>query len=153
MKKTCVVLTGALFALGVPLWVGVGQAQQTAAGQAGQKLDEAGQAIKRGLQTAGEKVREGFAKTQEAVHNMGIESRVYGRLHWDKALTASSLELDVKAGVVTLRGAVPDSAAKVKAVTLAADTVGVTQVIDQLTVLVPPRTVPARAPATALPKR
>jgi osmotically-inducible protein OsmY len=77
---------------------------------------------------------------------------VYGRLHWDKALSDASIELSVSSGVVTLRGAVPDTAAKAKAVTLAAETVGVTQVIDELMVSLAPRTVPATTPATAVPK-
>jgi hyperosmotically inducible protein len=152
MKKAYVALATALVALALPFWGGVGNAQQTAAEKAGQKLDEAGRAIKKGFQTAGEKVREGFDKTREGVHNMGVESRVYGRLHWDKALTNSSFELQVSSGVVTLRGAVPDAAAKAKAVTLTADTVGVTQVVDELTVQLAPRTVPATTPGTALPK-
>ena len=43
---------------------------------------------------------------------MDVASRVYGRLHWDKTLTTSTLDLDVKGGVATLRGAVPDAKAK-----------------------------------------
>jgi len=39
--------------------------------------------------------------------------------------------------VITLRGVVPDDAARSKAVTLAAETVGVNRVINQLTVLRP----------------
>jgi hyperosmotically inducible protein len=143
MRKTFGIVAVTSLALAVVSWVGVGRAQQGAAGKAGEKLDEAGRVIKRGLQNAGETVREGFAKTREAVHGMGVESRVYGRLHWDKALNASSLDLVVRDGIVTLRGAVPDTAAKEKAVALTRDTVGVTLVIDQLTVLPPPRTVPA----------
>jgi hyperosmotically inducible protein len=139
----------ATLALAVAACAGGARAQQGPGEKAGEKLDEAGRVIKRGLQNAGETVREGFAKTREAVHGMGVESRVYGRLHWDKALTASTLDLDVKAGgILTLRGAVPDAAAKAQAVALARDTVGVTQVIDQLTILPPPRTLPATPPAT-----
>ncbi|MBX6315341.1 MAG: BON domain-containing protein [Isosphaeraceae bacterium] len=131
-------------AVAAALGTGVSPAHQGAAEKAGERLDEAGRAIKRGLQNAGEKVREGFAKTRTSVHDMGVLSRVYSRLHWDKALTTSLLEVDVQAGgITTLRGSVPDAASKAKAVALTKDTVGVTQVIDQLTVLPPPRTVPA----------
>ena len=75
-----------------------------------------------------------FHKTRESVQGMGIMARVYGRLHWDKALYSSSLTVRVEEGAIVLRGAVPNAAAKVKAVALAADTVGVNKVVDELTV-------------------
>ena len=66
---------------------------------------------------------------------MNVEARVYGRLHWDKLLTTSSLSLSVEArGIATLRGAVPNAEAKKRAVELAANTVGVSRVIDQLVI-------------------
>jgi hypothetical protein len=68
---------------------------------------------------------------------MGVYSRVYSRIHWDKTLHASNVLLRAEGGLITLRGVVPDDAAKTKAVTLAAETVGVTRVINQLTVLHP----------------
>ena len=73
---------------------------------------------------------------------MDIASARYGRLHWDKTLTTSTLDLDVQGGIATLRGTVPDAKAKVKAVELAEDTVGVSKVIDQLTIQPAPRTTP-----------
>jgi hyperosmotically inducible protein len=64
-----------------------------------------------------------------------VESRVYGRIHWDKALTDAMIELETQQdGVVTMRGVVPSASAKAKAVTLAQETFGVTQVVDQLTI-------------------
>jgi osmotically-inducible protein OsmY len=141
-----------MLAIAAAIGTGISRAQQGAAERAGERLDEAGRAIKRGLQDAGEKVREGFAKTRTSVHDMGVLSRVYSRLHWDKALTTSLLEVDVQAGgITTLRGSVPDAAAKAKAVTLAMDTVGVTRVIDRLAVLPAPRTIPAKPTATPKP--
>ena len=73
--------------------------QEGVAAKAGEKLDEFGRAIRRGLYDAeetvrgglnktGDTVREGFAKTKESVQGMGLVPRVYGRLHWDKASTA-----------------------------------------------------------------
>ena len=104
-------------------------------GPVGQGLNDAGRAVKRGFQTAGQAVQGGFQKTRTGVHNMEVVSRVYSRLHWDKALTTSNMELEVQAGgVAILTGVVPDEAAKAKALTLTAETVGVIQVVDQLTV-------------------
>ena len=72
---------------------------------------------------------------------MGVESRIYGRLHWDKALTNAPIQLEVQpGGVAVLTGSVPDATAKVKAETLAADTVGVTKVVNQLAVATPSAT-------------
>lgn len=133
--------TGLVLGIGIALaaWAGTARAQEGTGERVGEKvgeaLDRAGQAIRRGVGDAGEAIQHGFARTRTAVHNMGVESRVYGRLHWDKALTDSMIELDTEQnGAVTMRGVVPSAAAKVKAVTLAQETVGVTQVVDQLTI-------------------
>jgi len=121
--------------LGMAGWAGVGHARQEGAGQkAGEKLDEVGRKIKRGLNRAEEAVRESFHKTRESVHSMGVAARVYGRLHWDKALESSTLNVKVEQGVATLTGSVPTAEARTKAVNLTADTVGVNKVVDELTV-------------------
>jgi hyperosmotically inducible periplasmic protein len=122
-------------AIGVAWWGGVGRAQQQGAGEkAGEKLDEVGRKLKRGIDKAEDAVREGFRKTRDSVHSMGVQARVYGRLHWDKALHSSDLHVKIEEGVATLSGSVPTAEAKTKAVLLAAETVGVTKVVDELTV-------------------
>ncbi len=149
MKRFHAVIATGLLPLAIVLGTSLVRAQQDqGAGQtAGQKLDEAGRSIKKGLQNARDAIRDEFSKARDAVHNMSIETRVYGRLHWDKALTTSTLEIDVKSGVVTLRGSVPSARARLKAVELAADTVGITKVIDQLSIQ--PTTNSAPAPASS----
>jgi len=118
---------------------------QGAAKKVGEALDTTGRAIRRGLQGAGETVREGFERTRASVQNMNVVSRVYSRLHWDKSLANAMLDIEVKAGgVVILRGVVNDNEAKARAVSLAADTVGVAKVIDQLSLSVPSRVIPAQ---------
>jgi hypothetical protein len=133
--------------------------QDGAAAKAGEKLDDVGRAIKRGLIDAeeslrdglgktgasvrdglnwtGESVRDGFNKTRESVQGMGLIPRVYGRLHWDKALHSSTLFIKAEGGTVTIRGLVPDDAARAKAVALVKDTVGVSHVIVQISVVSP----------------
>lgn len=125
--------------------------------RAGEKLDEAGKSIRQGLERGfnrtREAVRESFEKTRDKVNDMSIEARVYGRLHWDKMLESSTFDLTSEGpGIVTLRGSVPSVEARKRAVELAADTVGVTRVIDQLTAASPGRpieteTVPGARPA------
>ena len=140
-----------LLGFGLAFWTVASRAQQDpqpegAAAKAGEKIDEFGRAIKKGLLNAeetvreglnktGESVREGFAKTRESVQGMGLVPRVYGRLHWDRALHSSTLFVKAEAGSVTVRGLVPDDASKAKAIALVKDTVGVTHVIDQISVL------------------
>jgi len=131
------------------LIAGVAEAQQGAAGRAGQALDNAGKSIRRGLENA-------FTKTRTAVHDQEVISRVYSRLHWDKTLVGSTLEVEVRdGGVVFLRGSVPDAAAKQRAVVLARDTVGVNQVMDELAIPTTSPTAPTTkpiGPTTGVPK-
>jgi hyperosmotically inducible periplasmic protein len=134
MRRSWRLAVPTMLALCVASWVGIGRAQQEgAAEKAGEKLDNVGRKIKKGLEKAEDAVREGFHRTRESVHGMGVVARVYGRLHWDKALHTSPLTIRVEDGALVLRGAVPNAAAKARAVDLAADTVGVTKVVDELT--------------------
>jgi hypothetical protein len=153
MKKRHAITAMMLFGLGTAFWSLVARAQQDppqdgVAARAGEKLDEVGRAIKKGLENAeetvrdglnktGDSVREGFVKTRETVQGMGLVPRVYGRLHWEKALHSSALFVKAEGGTVTIRGQVPDEAAKAKAIALVKDTVGVTRVIVQLSVATP----------------
>jgi len=110
-------------------------------------IDGAVQSIKRGAQGAGDAIKDQYYKARTSIQNMGISSRVYGRLHWDKALNGSKFDIDVKEdGIATLTGVVADLKAKTKAVELTRDTVGVTQVVDQLTITPPPTVSPAEIP-------
>jgi len=142
MRKTHWALAATLLGAVALAWAGAGRAEQGVGEKVGETLDDAGRVIKRGLQRSGETVREGFARTKVAVNNMGVETRIYGRLHWDKDLNGSLIELEVRnGGVAILRGAVPTAAAKAKAVMLTRDTVGVLQVVDQLSVSPPSRVI------------
>ena len=98
---------------------------------------------RRGAANAGEAIKEKFGKTKDYVRGMEIEGRVYARLHWEKALIGSKIDLaSPKAGVVALNGTVSDAKAKLKAVELTRDTVGVDEVQGHLTIVVPTSTSP-----------
>ena len=100
-----------------------------------EKASSAVNAVKKGVASAEETVKEKYAAAKIAIHNMEVQHRVYARLHWEKALNMSKFEVSMSdKGVATLTGSVADPKAKAKAVELAADTVGVAQVIDELTV-------------------
>ena len=116
-------------------WTSGAQEPKGTGTQIKEKFKGAVQSVKKGVASAEEGVRAQYARARDAVHNMGVQGRVYARLHWDKALNGTKLELHApKEGVIVLRGTVATAKAKAKAVELATDTVGVVDVVDELTV-------------------
>jgi hyperosmotically inducible protein len=128
----------------------VGQDDKTTGEKIKEKAGEIGSTIKRGAVSVEEALKAQFQRARAAVTKMGVESRVYARLHWDKALAGSKIELTApRAGAIRLSGVVPDAKARAKAVELATDTVGVTEVIDNLavqTTATPATPAPGREP-------
>ncbi len=105
--------------------------QPGAAQRVGRKLDEIFKGVSR-------EVRAQFTAARTEVDDLKVESRVYSRLHWDKALTDHDLGVESReGGIVVLYGTVPDPAAQSRAVELARGTVGVDQVVDKLVVIAP----------------
>jgi hyperosmotically inducible periplasmic protein len=104
-----------------------------------------GQRIDRALDRIGTEVREGWEEARGSVNRMGLRARVYSRLHWDKDLQGSTIDIDVQgAESVLLRGSVANEAAKRKAIELARDTVGVTTVLDELAIAPPAQSIEGR---------
>ncbi len=130
-------LTFALLAAAVLGFASTANAQQGIIGRAGEALDNAGRNIRSGVENA-------VANSKAAVHEQDLLARVYSRIHWDKILVGSTLELQVQAdGTVILRGAMTDKVSKDRAILLARDTVGISRVVDEMTVLPPARVIPA----------
>ncbi|WP_422929432.1 BON domain-containing protein [Singulisphaera sp. PoT] len=112
----------------------------------GEKVKNAVQSIERGAKDAGDAVRGQYNKMRTSIHDMGVAGRIYGRIHWDKALADAKIDVDVtKNGVATLTGTVADAKLKAKAADLTRDTVGVTSVVDK--VVISPTTTINDAPA------
>jgi len=94
-----------------------------------------GAQLDRGIDRLSEEFKEGWDSLRKAVDKMGVQGRVYSRLRWDKALAQSAIDVDVEDdSSVVLRGRVDTVETRNRAVQLAEDTVGVEQVLDQLTV-------------------
>src|SRR6185436_16717767 len=109
----------------------VPQAQPGTAAQIGEKID-------RGLNQIGAELSQAWSDVRKSVERMGVQGRVYGRLHWDKALESATLDIDVRDGqVVVLKGQVASANARQKAEQLARDTLGVGSVVNELTVTAP----------------
>ena len=134
-KRPALVLAGVAVATALFVPPLVARAQQGVGARAGSALDNAGRGIRRGVTNA-------FPRARASVHDQEVLARVYSRLHWDKVLVGSTLEIEEQDGGVTvLRGAVVDDAARNRAVILARDTVGVTEVVDEMTLLPPTRVI------------
>jgi osmotically-inducible protein OsmY len=133
MTRTSSILAGVVPA--IALAAGISAAQQPARPTVGERVDNAVQNIKQGAREVGQTVREQAIRAKTSIHDMSVSTRVHGRLHWDKALNGSKIDVVVREdGVTTISGVVPDTKARAKAVELTADTVGVAQVVDQLSV-------------------
>lgn len=100
----------------------------------GNAVDDVVESIKRGARATSETLREQYQRAQVMVRDMGVQTRVYSRLHWDKNLEGSRIDLEFKGGTATLRGTVTNPRARAKAIELARDTVGVDRVEDQMTI-------------------
>lgn len=94
-----------------------------------------GEQLDRGVDRLSSELREGWASLRKSIDRMGVQGRVYSRLRWDKQIATSKIDVDVRdEDIVVLRGRASNAAAKRKATQLAEDTVGVSRVIDELTV-------------------
>lgn len=133
--RTSLAVLGILSLSVIGLATSVGLAQGVAT-RAGQALDGVGRGLRQEAQNVGSALRRRFDSVRTEVNRMGVPSRVYSRLHWDKSLVNSKIEVHpVRGGAVLLRGTVPDTEMKNRALALASETVDVTSVIDELTVL------------------
>jgi len=146
MPQTRWKIAGTLLGAALVASTCVAQEPKKPATDVGKKVDGTIDSIKKRASEASEAVREQYDRARGAVHNMGVAARVYGRLHWDKALNNYKIDVDVKQdGVATITGTVGDAAARLRAVDLTRETVGVASVVDRLVVA---PTTPAAKPVT-----
>jgi hyperosmotically inducible periplasmic protein len=97
-----------------------------------------GEQIDRGLSQIGAELRQAWGEVRQSVEKMGVQGRVYGRLHWDKALDGATFDINVRENnVVVISGKVANAVAKQKAEQLARDTIGVSSVVNELAVTEP----------------
>ena len=102
--------------------------QQGLGEQIGERLDQ-------GVKRLRSELREEWADIRQSVERLGVQGRVFSRLRWDKDIQTSKIDIEVRdTEVVVLRGTVPSAAVQQKAVKLAQDTVGVQEVVNELSV-------------------
>jgi hyperosmotically inducible periplasmic protein len=135
MTKTLTIQGAAALLAVALLGANTSQAQQDPGQDVRDKVDKAVKSIKQGTREITDAARAEFRKVRDRVQEMSTQSRVFSRIHWDQTLNKCAIEVDVQSdGVVFLRGSVADETAKNKAVKLAAETVGVSRVVDELSV-------------------
>ena len=80
------------------------------------------------------KTKDVFSKSGEKITDGWITSRIKTKFMADDTLQASAINVDTRDHVVTLKGAVPTEAARIKAMDLAKEVEGVDRVVDALKV-------------------
>lgn len=84
--------------------------------------------------TLAERAKSGLSKTGEKITDAWITTKVQWFFVGEDVLDNSNINVDTTNKVVTLKGTVPSTAARAKAIELAKTTEGVSSVVDQLTV-------------------
>ena len=84
--------------------------------------------------TVADRISKGLSRTGESVNDAWILTKVKWFHTGADALKGSDVNVDVKDGVVTLKGTVKSEAGRAKAIALAKDTDGMKRVVDQLTI-------------------
>jgi osmotically-inducible protein OsmY len=82
----------------------------------------------------GETVATGAAQAQQTLSEGALTAKIKAKMALDDTINATSIDVDTNGTVVTLSGSVRSQAERDKAVVMARDTAGVTQVVDRLVV-------------------
>jgi hyperosmotically inducible protein len=85
----------------------------------------------------GETLATGANRAQAAVAEAGLTSKIKAKMTLDDTIEAGRIDIDTVGAVVTLSGTVDSDAQRARAVQLARETDGVSQVVDRLQVRAP----------------
>jgi osmotically-inducible protein OsmY len=125
---------------------GVDTAKARAAGaEAGEKVAEvadktavaaetAKEKTARAAEVAKEKTAEAAAEARKAIAEGSLTAKIKAKMALDDHVKALNLDVDTVGSVVTVSGYVHSQAERERALQLARDTAGVTQVVDKLTI-------------------
>ena len=101
---------------------------------AGTKVDEAGAQSKSAAEQARQSTREATNDVKKVAGDATITTKVNAALAADDRLKATRIDVDTKAGHVTLKGSAPDADSRDRATTLAQAVEGVVAVENRLRV-------------------
>jgi hypothetical protein len=137
-----IVAAAAAFVLGYR-WGGRSQAtstnepparQETAVGTRGERVDTARERAREAGAEIGEKVAVGAQKASETLDEAGLTAKVKSKIALDDTLDGSRIQVTTDDRRVTLTGTVITDAQHRRALDLARETVGVSTVVDHLSV-------------------
>jgi osmotically-inducible protein OsmY len=103
-------------------------------GKIADKTKEGAEKTKEGAKKVGEKTKEGAEKVGSEITDGYILTRIKGKFVGDDILKGSDINVDVDKHIVTLRGTVPNAAARTHAIAQAKEVEGVKSVVDRLTI-------------------
>jgi hypothetical protein len=136
-----IVAAAAAFLLGYR-WGGRSQAtsneptarQETAVGTRGDRVDTARERAREAGAEIGEKVAVGAQKASETLDDAGLTAKVKSKIALDDTLDGSRIQVTTDDRRLTLTGTVINDAQHRRALDLARETVGVSTVVDHLSV-------------------
>jgi BON domain-containing protein len=82
----------------------------------------------------GEKTAVAAETARRAMADGSLTAKIKAKMALDDSVKAMNIDIDTRAGVVTLNGTVDNESQHARAVALARETAGVTQVVDRLQV-------------------
>jgi len=100
----------------------------------GAQIDKAGNAMSTSVSSMADGVNTGANKTGDALADAAITTSINADLLKDPELSVIKIDVDTKAGKVTLNGLTPNETARIRAGKIAAAIKGVTSVDNYLTV-------------------
>ncbi len=111
-----------------------GEQTQNGLDQSRKALEKAAEKTGEALVVASEKTKEGLEKAGEEITDAWILGRVKAGFIGVELLKGSEIDVDCSSHVVTLKGSVASAAARDRAVGIARDVTGVSNVVDHLKV-------------------
>jgi osmotically-inducible protein OsmY len=121
-----VLVAGAAFLLG--WWGGGGQGNDGAVGTSGARTERAREV---GAEV-GERAAVAADQARRAMTDGSITAKIKAKMALDDSVKALDIDVDTRGGTVTVSGIVASTAQRDRALQLARETDGVTQVVDKL---------------------
>ena len=110
------------------------EAVGTTGGEVRGEAREAGQAAREAGAEIRERTGEAADATRRAVVDGALTSKIKAKMALDDTVRALQIDVDTSNGVVTLTGSIRSEAERQRALALARETDGVTQVVDRLAI-------------------
>ena len=102
------------------------------ASRARERGERAGEAIGTAAERAGQRASQAASEAGEVLSDAALTAKIKSKMALDDHVKARAINVDTSGSVVTMTGVVASAEERERAVRLARDTEGVTQVVDRL---------------------